>query len=293
MAPRDLLVLLICCCAWAGNFVLIAWAAGTEGVPPLMLAAVRALIVLVVMSPFLFRPRPELFGRMMLVAVFIGPLHLACLYTGLSMTSASGGAIVSQMLIPMSTILAVLFLGERLGWRRMTAIAVAFLGTMIILYEPGGLGLDVGLLVILVAYLWIAIGSVIMRTLGDLDWRIYVAWTAVLVFAAMTAGSLAFETDHAAQARELWFPLAVSAVYAALAVSIFAHGQYFRLLTRYPVSVVVPVTLLVPVLTVAIGVGLLGERLSWPIAVGAALILPSVYVIARRDGPRVEVADHD
>ena len=291
MSARDLLVLLICCCAWGGNFVLVAWAAGTEGVPPLMLAAVRAAIVLAIMFPFLFRPRPELFGRMLLVAAFIGPLHLAFLYTGLSMASASGGAIVSQMLIPMSTLLAVVFLGERLGWRRSLAIAAAFAGTVVILWEPGGVGLDLGLLIILAAYLWIAIGSILMRSLGAVDWRIYVAWTAVLVLVSMSTASLVFESDHIAEAQAKWFPLVVSALYAALAVSIFAHGQYFRLLGRYPVSVVIPVTLLVPVITVALGILFLDETLTRQILFGAALILPGVYVIAKRDP--VVSADHD
>ena len=73
MPLRDILVIMVCCVCWAGNFTLIAWAAGDHDVPPLLLAAVRALIVVAIMSPFLFRPRPRLFARMMLVAFFIGP----------------------------------------------------------------------------------------------------------------------------------------------------------------------------------------------------------------------------
>ena len=282
MPPRDVAILMLCCICWAGNFTLIAWAAGDQGVPPLLLAAVRALIVVVVMSPFLFASRPALFRRMLLVALFIGPLHLACLYTGLTLASASAGAIVSQMLIPMSTLLAILFLGERVRWVRGLAIAGAFAGTLVMLWEPGSLRPDLGVLLVLVAYFWIAVGSVIMRTLGEMDWRIYVAWTAVLVTAAMSAASFAFEGDpRPALATKTW-PLLASAIYAALAVSIFSHGQYFRLLTLHPVSRVVPLTLMVPVFTVALALLLFGETPSSRALAGAALILPSVYVIARR-----------
>ena len=284
MPLRDILVIMVCCVCWAGNFTLIAWAAGDHDVPPLLLAAVRALIVVAIMSPFLFRPRPRLFARMMLVAFFIGPLHLAFLYTGLTTTSASGGAIVSQMLIPMSTLLAIVFLKERIGWRRSTAIVGAFAGTIVMLYQPGSLRPDIGLLIILVAYLWIAIGSVIMRTLGDLDWRVYVAWTAVMVSVVMVTATLVFEGDPRPALADKTFPLLVSAVYAALFVSIFAHGQYFRLLTRYPVNSVVPLTLMVPVFTVLIALVAFGELPSSQAILGAALILPSVYVIAKRGG---------
>ena len=284
MPFRDVAILMLCCVCWAGNFTLIAWAAGDNDVPPLLLAAVRALIVVAIMSPFLLKPRPELFSRMLLVAFFIGPLHLAFLYTGLTTASASGGAIVSQMLIPMSTILAILFLKERIGWIRSTAIVGAFAGTMVMLWQPGALGLDIGLLVILVAYLWIAIGSVIMRTLGDMDWRVYVAWTAVMVAAVMVSASLVFEGDPRPALTTKTVPLLVSAVYAAVFVSILAHGQYFRMLTRYPVNSVVPLTLMVPVFTVAIALVVFGQIPDSRALLGAALILPSVYIIAKRGG---------
>ena len=285
MPLRDIAILMLCCVCWAGNFTLIAWAAGDNEVPPLLLAAVRALIVVVLMSPFLMRPRPEKFWRMLLVAFFIGPLHLAFLYTGLTTASASGGAIVSQMLIPMSTILAILFLKERIGWIRSVAIVGAFAGTIVMLYKPGAIGLDLGLLIILVAYLWIAIGTVIMRTLGDMDWRVYVAWTAVMVSVVMVTASFIFEGDPRPALTAKTVPLFTSAIYAALAVSILAHGQYFRLLTRYPVNSVVPLTLMVPVFTVAIALIVFGSLPDMQALLGAALILPSVYVIAKRGSP--------
>ena len=207
MALRDILILMVCCLCWGGNFVMISWAANLSAVPPLLMAAVRAAMVVALMFPFLFRKRPEKFGRILLVAFFIGPLHLAFLYTGLTQASASGSAIVSQMLIPMSAVLAIVFLKERIGWRRSLAITGAFLGTIVILWQPGSLRLDLWLLTILVAYLWIAIGSVLMRTLGEVDWRIYVAWMALMVFVLMTAATLVFETDHVAQITTKAVPL--------------------------------------------------------------------------------------
>jgi len=284
MAPRDIFILMLCCACWAGNFTLIAWAANDNNVPPLLLAAVRALIVVAIMSPFLFKPRPQLFRRMLLVAFFVGPMHLAFLYTGLTTASASGGAIVSQMLIPMSTLLAILFLKERIGLIRSTAIVGAFAGTLVMLWQPGALAFDTGLLIILVAYFWIAVGSVMMRTLGDLDWRIYVAWTAVMVAVIMVTASLVFEGDPRPALTTQTLPLFVSAIYAALAVSIVAHGQYFRLLTRYEVNDVIPLTLMVPVFTVLIAFIAFQTLPSQQALLGAALILPCVYVIAKRGG---------
>lgn len=282
MRAFDLCVLLFCCLCWAGNFVVSAWALGNNPVPPFMLAAVRAGIVLVVMFAFLRPPLPEKFGRLLIVCACVGPIHLGFLYTGLQTAPASGSSIVSQLLIPFATILSMIFLKEKVGWVRGLGITGAFLGTLVMIYEPGALSFDVGLVYIVLAYLSLAVGSIVMKTVGDISWQQYVAWMAVLVAVTMTLASFLFETGQAQVWRDARLPLLIAAAYAALMVSIFSHGQYFNLIKQYDVSVVVPVTLMVPVFATILGVVLLDENLSPQILLGAALILPCVYVIARR-----------
>jgi len=65
-------------------------------------------------------------------------------------------------------------------------------------------------------------------------------------------------------------------------VTVLAHGQYFNLIKRYDVSVVVPLTLMVPVFACVLGVLFLKETIYLRYYIGAALILPCVYIIARR-----------
>jgi len=282
MRPGDFLILMICCLAWAGNFVVGAWAVGNNPVPPFMLSMARAAVVLLVMSPFLFKKRPDKFGRLLLVCACVGPIHLAFLYTGLQTASASGSAIMSQMLIPFATILSVLFLGEKIGWVRGGGIVGAFIGVMIMIYEPGALSVDLGLIYVILAYLSLAIGSVIMKRVGNVDWRQYVVWMAAMVFVSMAVATSLFETGHAQVWADAKWPLMITATYAALAVSVFAHGQYFDLIQRYDVSLIVPLTLMVPVFASIFGVIFLHETIFLRYYMGAALILPCVYIIARR-----------
>ena len=281
---------MLCCAGWGGNFVMTAWAVGSNPVPPFMLATARAAIVLLVMGVFLFRPLPPRFGRLLIVALCVGPLHLGFLYTGLQTAPASAASIISQALIPMSTVLSVVFLKERIGWVRSLAIGVALAGVLVMVWEPGAMSLDLGLIILLGAYVAMAIGSVTMRTVPDVDWRQYVAWTAVLVFALAGSATVLFETGH----REAWDvaggKLFIAAAYAALFISVFAHGQYFRLLQRYPVNTVVPLSLMTTVWACGLGVALLGETLYPRYLLGAALILPCVWIIARR-GPAPAVVE--
>jgi len=134
-----------------------AWALGDSTVPPFLLAATRASMVLVMMGCFLFRPLPKQFLKLLFVALCVGPIHLGLLYTGLQTASASGASILSQALIPMATLLSVVWLKEYIGWRRSLAIAGALIGVIIMIYEPGALSFDPGLLFVLGAYVSMAL----------------------------------------------------------------------------------------------------------------------------------------
>lgn len=267
-----------------------SWALGGDNtlfpnavsVPPFMLAAVRAMIVIILMFPFFKIKAPERWGRLLLVCLCVGPIHLGFLYTGLITAPASGSAIVSQMLIPFGTILSVIFLGEKVGWIRTFGIVGAFIGTIIMIYEPGALSLDIGLLYVIAAYFALAVGSVLMKAVGEVDWRQYVLWMATLVLPVMAAASALFETDHAQVWELSRWPLLIAAAYAAICVTIIAHGQYFKLIKLYDVSLVVPLMLMVPVFASILGVVFLNETIFMRYYIGAAIILPCVYLIAVR-----------
>jgi O-acetylserine/cysteine efflux transporter len=283
MRVLDFWIMFLCCAFWGGNFVMAAWALGGSSVPPFMLAATRAGMVLLLMGYFLFRPFPEHFLKLLFVALCVGPIHLAFLYTGLQTASASGASILSQALIPISTLLSVVWLKEHIGWRRSLAIIGALVGVIIMIYEPGALGFDPGLIFILGAYISLAIGTVVIRRIPNVDWRVYVAWTAVLVLILSSVASILFESGHV----EIWRvdkgPLLLAAGYAAIAVSVIAHGQYFRLLQKYPVNRVVPLTILVTVFATMLGILLLDEIIYRRYIIGAVIILPCVWFIAQRE----------
>lgn len=259
-----------------------AWALGSSSVPPFMLAAMRALLVLIFMGVFLFRPIPKQFFSLLFVCFCVGPVHLGLLYTGLKTAPASGASIISQALIPMATLLSVIWLKEKIGWRRSLAIVGALIGVLIMVYEPGALSFDPGLIYVLGAYISLAVGTVAIRRIQDVDWRVYVAWTAVMVLLFCAGTSLLIEDNHAQIWREDKKALLMAAAYAAVAVSVIAHGQYFRLLQTYPVNRVVPLTILVTVFATVLGIVILDEVLFPRYIIGAALILPCVWFIARR-----------
>lgn len=282
MRVFDFWIMMLCCLCWGGNFVMTSWALSQSAVQPFMLASFRAFLVLTVMGVFLFRPLPKQFPRLLFVCFFAGPMHLGLLYTGLQTAPASGSSIISQAMIPMATLLSIVWLKEKVDWRSGSAIAGALVGVTIMIYEPGALSFDVGLLYVLGAYGALAVGTVAIRRIKDIDWRVYVAWTAVMMLCLTASASFLFEDNHAKVWQDDKKYLILAAAYAAIAVSVIAHGQYFKLLQTYPVKNIVPLTIMVTVFATVLGVILLEETLYPRYIIGAVLILPCVWIIARR-----------
>jgi len=92
-----------------------------------------------------------------------------------------------------------------------------------------------------------------------------------MVLITMGTASAIFETGHHAIWDNSKVPLLIAAGYAALAVTVLAHGQYFNLIKRYDVSLVVPLTLMVPVFACVLGVVFLKETIFLRYYIGAAL----------------------
>lgn len=282
MTFRDFAVLVSVCFFWGGNFVVSAWALGNNPVPPFMLATTRACIVILCLAPVYFWPRPKTFGLLILICVLIGPVHLGFLYTGLQTASATGSSIVAQLFIPISTVLSIIFLREKVGWIRSSAIFGAFLGVIIMIFEPSTFEVELGLIYALLAYVSLSVASILMKKVGEVPWQQFVAWMALTVFCSSAVASFFFETGQVQVWQESKWPLLMTAGFAAIGVSIIAHGQYFNLLKRYDVSQVVPLTLLTPVFATVLGVVILGEDVLTRYWIGAAMILPCVYIIAAK-----------
>ena len=71
------------------------------------------------------------------VGLLIGVLHFGLSFTALKMAGdLSSPAIVMQSYVPMTTLLAWWWLGERFAWRTGTAIALSFGGVLVLGFDP-------------------------------------------------------------------------------------------------------------------------------------------------------------
>jgi O-acetylserine/cysteine efflux transporter len=280
MKLRDFLLLLACCLVWGLNLPLTRWA--VADVPPIFFAALRFLLLGLCLIPFL-RPIPKQFGLVFLIAMCIGGIHFALLFLGLAAAPASAVAIVGQLGLPMVTILSIIFLQEKVRWRRILGMSLAFAGVIAILYRPGTFTFEIGLVYVIGSAFVGAVGTIIMKRIDPMPALSLQAWVGTLSFIPLLVLSFVVEKDQVSSFMTagpwVWAALAFS----TLVVSVFGHSVYYQLLKRYEVTLLAPLTLLTPIVAVLTGIFVFGEPLTAKLILGGALTLAGVFLVAARE----------
>jgi len=268
---------------WAGNAVVSKVVISHFGAPPLFYAMARFALVTLITLPWLW-PIPRPLWRMIGVGLLMGGGNFALNFLGLQTTSPSDLAVVSQLGVPMATLLSVMMLGERIGARRGLGIALTLAGALAVMWNPYGLTPSVGLLLIAGASFCGALGSVMMKQISGvtpLRFQAWVGFSSLWPLAALSA--LAEHGQRAVLAHALW-PFLGAVLFSGLLVSVIAHTAFYGLIQKYEVNLLQPLTLMTPLATIGLGVVFTHDPFGPRMAIGAAVALIGVVVIALRPG---------
>lgn len=258
------------------------WGAGIRFV------AAGAIMMMIVAATR--RPLPR--GRSLWGAALFGVVGFAVSY-GLAYTGLlevpSGTAMVFISLTPLFTFgLAIAHRQERFHVQGLVGTLIAVVGIGIVFVDQ--LSADVplfSLLLILLAAVAIAESGVIVKLIPHSD-PFATNGVAMLVGAAL----LLILSLVAGEARGLPTQSATWAAVGYLVVfgSVVMFSLYVFALQRWTASAVSYVTLLMPIVTLALSVVLTGARITPPFVLGSAVILGGVYVgaflrLGRAGGP--------
>jgi O-acetylserine/cysteine efflux transporter len=279
--PRHLLLLLGVTFIWGVN--LITSKIGVREIPPFLFTFLRFAIVVVVLLPFLRLHRGQM-GTLTIAALLSGALNFGLSFAGLRRASSvSSVAIVTQLGVPFATLLSVLMLGEVIRWRRWTGITLAFLGIVILGFDPQIMNRWESLALLIASAFSGALGLIYVKKLHGFKPTELLVWTCLISLPALFGAALAFEhpTWHrlATVSWKAWAALA----FAAVGASLFSHTGYFYLVQKYPVTSVAPLTTLSPIFSIALGVALLGDQLTGRLIAGGLCTLLGVFIITLRE----------
>lgn len=279
-------IMLFCNVAWALNVVVSKVAVSTFAVPPLFYTVLRSAVVMAVLFPLLLRGKPARLPLVLLVGFAITGGSFGLQFIGLQTASPSAVGIVNLSGAPLTVLFAILFLGEEVRWRRGLGMALALGGVGLAIGAPSGANDPVGLGFAFAGVLIGAFASVFVKRL-EVGAVALQAWAGLASLLVMTPATLALESGQMQAVAAA--PLAVMAcvLFAGVVVSVGAHSAYFRLFQRYDANLIVPLTLLTPLLTIAFGAWLTGDEIGWGLILGGLMALAGVAIIVIRPARRI------
>ena len=264
-----------------------AYLVGKLGVghfPPFLFAALRFVLVALVLLPFL-RVSPEVRRHWRAVLGF-------CLTMGVGVYStmywalflADGASVVligTQFSTPAAVFMGAWLLGEKTPKMVWGGMAMAMVGVMVVGFDTVVLGYPLAFALVLCSALCYATANVISRGLRS-------SGIGLLNMQALTSVSAIFPLLALSQlSGEPWrAPLATADIgqwatilYSALVVTLVGHVGMFRLLRHYPLSAIMPFYVFTPIFGVLGAILLLGESLTVRFVIGAVLAIAGIIVI--------------
>lgn len=281
MSLRDLGLMLAVCLTWALNNIVSKYVVSTLDVPPLFYAAARFAVVALATFPFLF-PAPRPYWRLIAVALLMGGGNFALMFVGLKLSTASAAAVVLQLGMPMTVLLSMLMLGEKIRWRRGAGIALTFAGALAVMWDPHGFRITPGLLFVAAAAFTGSLGAILIKGMEGVKPLTYQAWVGFASVWPLLALSAILEPGQVQAGIAAGWPFVVAVLFSALVVSLAAHSGYYVLIQRYEANLISALTLLTPLFTIGLGVALLHDPFGLRMLAGTAVALLGVLIIALR-----------
>ncbi|MGN6084439.1 DMT family transporter [Trinickia sp.] len=267
-----------------------AYAGGTD---VLGLLTLRFLIGGAVLAAVAYRrgvvwPR----GRTLAGIVAMGALGYVgqslCYFIALQHAQASLVALLLYLYPAFVTLLAALWLGERLTHVKGAALVLCLGGSALMVGGGHGdpLGIALALSAAVVYSLYIVAGARVTRGVDPLATTAIVCLSAAVVFCcASVARTLAGTPPHLPTTPAAWAAL----VAIALVSTVTAMLAFFAGLTRLGAARTSMLSTLEPVVTVLLAAILLGERLSFVQGCGGVAVLAAVlWLVSAGGGPRDE-----
>jgi len=277
MTFRHILIALLVPLTWGFGFALAK--AGLNHFSPLLLMGMRFTLAAAVLVFFVPIPRGYLW-QICWIAFIASTLQYGLTFSGLARMDATPAVLLVQSEVIFGVVIAALLLAERPTIRQIMGIGIALLGILTIVGAPSLSGQTVGVALILSGCLTWAFGQVLIRRLkGALTGFQLTAWMGVMAGPQMLVAALLFESDLATQISTASMADWGTVIYLGLVMTVIGYSAWYFVLARYPVPMVMPLLLLLPVATILGAVTFLGERPDLVVLLGGAIVITGVATV--------------
>lgn len=281
MPIHAILAAILVAFCWGANFSASKFA--MMEFPPFLTILLRFVVLVVILAPFALREKLPRWRDVAFLGLSNIILHFMlifwAMYQGLTITSA---IVATQLGVPFSCMLAAIFFKDYLGPWRSLGLAVAFIGVVIVAGTPNAAAHGGPFVVAIGGALSWASANIYLKHMKPVSVVTFLFWPALLALPVLFGMTLLFEHHQWQLLHEAHLRSWLGVSYSVLFSSLVGYGLWNWLLGKYPLSQVVPYSLLAPIVGIACGVWLFDEPLTWKIVAGSVLTMIGVGIITMR-----------
>ncbi|WGS21646.1 MULTISPECIES: DMT family transporter [unclassified Bradyrhizobium] len=279
------LLIALFCLLW--SFAFVAGKIGVTDCPPLILLAARFSLagVLILAISLLRRDEWDLTWRDVAVFAVLGvannALYLGLGYTGLKTVSAGLGALIVSANPVFTAVLAALFLGEALTWRKVTGLLLGIAGVAFIVWHRMSVGSDSphGILFTLASLASIVGGTILFKLLAPKG-SLWIGNGIQNIAGGLAVMPFAFAF---AKVGEIVPSARLAGAFAFLVLggSILAYLLWFHLLKVCGATAASAYHFLMPPLGMLFAFLVLGEHVEFRDLLGIVPVALGIYLVTR------------
>ena len=265
-----------------GSAFPIAKLALNNSVPPILMASLRMGMVLIILIPFWrFRmPNKKYFSALIPFSISMGVMVYVFMNLSLYNSSIISPVIVgSQLAIPFGILASAIMLGENISSKKWLLIFTAFLGIVIIFFDPGLSDNFLGLFFASLMALFFGLAQVYSRQLKNLDTSVLNASVAFFGFIILLIISNVIEGETVLNIKDISSDSWLLISYQAIIVSLFAHLLMFYLYKFYTVGRIFPFYSLFPIFGIILTFLIFGEIPTTLFLIGGIIVVSSVFLL--------------
>lgn len=285
-------VWLVLCLIWGSTWLFIK--VGLEDLPPFGFAGARFVIAATLLLTLAFIRRTPLprdrrdWLHLAVTGVLAFTINYGLVFWGEQYVSSGLAALLQAMIPVFGLIIAHFYLpGERITVLKVAGVMLSISGLAVIFANQvtiSGTRALWGSAALVLSAAAGAYSNVLVKAHGGhidrvalAGWQMVFGLVPLLVIGAFAEGSL-FNFNWTARA---W----IAVFYLAIVGSALAFFLYYWLISHMDVTTTMLIALVTPLIAVTLGIIVLGEHLTWRIAVGGACILAGIALITIRIRP--------
>lgn len=261
---------------WAYNGVAIK--IGLADIPPLFMTMMRFIVAALCIVPFFWRINRAQLKLVILLAFTFGFMHFALLFIAMSHAEVGISALIVQLGTPFAIIIASVLFKDKLRIKQIIGMLVSLLGVVCLAGSPSIPPFSILVLLLLSALGWAVTNVIVNKNKVKISPIALTGWICLCAIPLVGLASFIFESNQfnslLSSSWRGWFGI----LYSAIGSSVIAHSIWSWLLRSSPINLLLPISLLGPVMSVLLGIVFLSEPVNTSKIIGTVLVIGGIFI---------------